>query len=97
MPKLIVEVLSPKTASKDLKEKLKIYEAIGVSEYWIIHDIGMVSVYLLDGETKEYICIPYTLDSLENNFLYRKTVLEIPVKSFEGLTINLDEKILEES
>jgi len=93
VPKLIVEVLSSGTADKDLKEKLKIYEFIGVSEYWIIKDIRNVSVYLLDGETKRYIKTEYTLDSLENNFLYQKNVLDIPVKSFEGLTINLDEKI----
>lgn len=35
-PDLIVEILSPATASKDLKEKLELYESHRVKEYWII-------------------------------------------------------------
>jgi len=35
-PDLIVEILSPATASRDLKEKLKLYESHGVQEYWVI-------------------------------------------------------------
>lgn len=35
-PDLIVEVLSPATARKDLKEKLSLYEKVGVREYWIV-------------------------------------------------------------
>jgi Uma2 family endonuclease len=35
-PDLIVEILSPATAGKDLKEKFKLYESHGVKEYWVI-------------------------------------------------------------
>jgi len=35
-PDLIVEILSPATARKDMKEKLILYETVGVNEYWII-------------------------------------------------------------
>jgi Uma2 family endonuclease len=35
-PDLIVEVISPSTARKDLKEKLSLYEKSGVREYWIV-------------------------------------------------------------
>jgi Uma2 family endonuclease len=34
---IIIEILSPNTASKDLREKLAIYEKHGVKEYWIVH------------------------------------------------------------
>ena len=37
LPALVMEVLSEKTARRDLEEKLAIYEAMGVTEYWI-HD-----------------------------------------------------------
>lgn len=36
-PDLIVEVLSPATATKDLKEKLLLYQEHGVQEYWIVN------------------------------------------------------------
>lgn len=36
VPKLIVEVLSPSTATKDRTVKKDLYEKIGIPEYWII-------------------------------------------------------------
>jgi len=35
-PDLIVEILSPTSIERDLKEKLSTYEHFGVSAYWII-------------------------------------------------------------
>jgi Uma2 family endonuclease len=35
-PDFIVEILSESTASKDLHEKLLLYERFGVKEYWIV-------------------------------------------------------------
>lgn len=39
-PDLVVEILSPATASRDLREKLMLYEESGVKEYWVVdpHD-----------------------------------------------------------
>jgi Uma2 family endonuclease len=50
-PDLIVEILSPATARKDMKEKFLRYERAGVKEYWIVDPSGkIVTVYrLLDG------------------------------------------------
>jgi len=39
-PDLIVEISSPSTARKDMKEKLLLYERHGVREYWIVEPIA---------------------------------------------------------
>jgi Uma2 family endonuclease len=45
-PDLVMEILSPSTARKDLLLKLQKYVHAGVREYWIIHPhIRQVSVY----------------------------------------------------
>ena len=36
VPNLVVEILSPSTAHRDRTEKLEIYSASGVDEYWIV-------------------------------------------------------------
>lgn len=48
-PDLVVEVLSPKTAGKDMKTKLSLYERVGVKEYWLV-DPGnkTIQVYQLE-------------------------------------------------
>ena len=48
-PTLAVEILSPSSASKDMRIKRDLYERHGVLEYWIV-DPGnrYVAVYLLD-------------------------------------------------
>ncbi|MDA3955580.1 Uma2 family endonuclease [Oceanispirochaeta sp.] len=35
-PDLIIEILSPSTAKKDLNEKFRLYESRGVKEYWVV-------------------------------------------------------------
>ena len=36
-PDLIVEILSPSSADRDLKEKFYLYQRVGVREYWILN------------------------------------------------------------
>ena len=36
-PTLIVEILSPHTARKDVREKSQKYEQVGVQEYWVVY------------------------------------------------------------
>lgn len=53
-PDLIVEILSPSTAAKDLKEKFFLYESAGVKEYWIVDPANeTLTVYIL-GKDKKY-------------------------------------------
>jgi len=51
-PTLIVEVLSPSTASHDLDEKMHCYLQAGVQEYWIINpDSRTVKRHVLDRDS----------------------------------------------
>ncbi len=54
-PDLVIEILSPATAQKDLNEKYFLYEENGVFEYWIVqpHD-GTITVFDLDRSTNKY-------------------------------------------
>jgi Uma2 family endonuclease len=50
-PDLIVEIVSPATARKDMKEKFVRYEKAGVKEYWIVDPSGkIVTVFRLSNE-----------------------------------------------
>jgi Uma2 family endonuclease len=49
-PDLVVEVLSPSTASHDHVRKRRVYERAGVREYWLVHPVDrMVTIYRLEG------------------------------------------------
>ena len=52
-PTFIAEILSPSTRRKDRSEKLDLYEAHGVQEYWIVDpELRSVEVWLLDEQGK---------------------------------------------
>ena len=79
VPKMLIEVSSPSTNDKDFDEKKNIYEAIGVSEYWIISDIQNITVYLLkDGKF------------VKTKYQTEEDILTVPVSVFPNLTINFD-------
>ena len=51
-PDLVIEILSPSTSSKDLHEKFRLYERVGVKEYWIVHPLDRtVLVFRREGDT----------------------------------------------
>ena len=41
-PDLIIEIVSPSTVQKDMREKLFTYEKFAVKEYWIIHPVDQI-------------------------------------------------------
>ncbi len=53
-PDLIVEVLSPATARKDLKEKLTLYEKAGVREYWLADPAAKTVMVFKHGAERRY-------------------------------------------
>ena len=53
-PDLIIEITSPSTASKDMKEKFDLYERHGVKEYWIVHPEQKIVTIFKIGKNKKY-------------------------------------------
>jgi Uma2 family endonuclease len=49
-PDLVVEILSPGTARRDLGEKLRLYADSGVREYWIVDPVLETFEFLLNAE-----------------------------------------------
>jgi len=83
-PDLIVEIVSPNTASKDYIEKLALYERNKVKEYWIVHPIdNIVMVYKLN-ESGQY----------GRPEIYSSEA-QVKVGIFPDLTINLKEVFAE--
>ncbi len=53
-PDLVIEILSPSTAKRDLKDKRRLYQHVGVREYWIVDPVNRaVHIYKL-GENGTY-------------------------------------------
>ncbi len=52
-PDLIIEILSPSTASRDLKNKFELYEEHKVNEYCLVFpNDNIVEIFLLDNEAR---------------------------------------------
>ena len=77
-PDLVVEVLSPSTAKRDLKVKRQLYEQHGVKEYWLVHPVDQtVMVYILNN-----------LDLYDKAEIYGRED-DLHTVLFEGLKIEL--------
>lgn len=78
-PDLIIEVLSPSSSIRDLKDKRQLYQQAGVPEYWVVDPFdGIAHVFVMD-ENGEYINrYPITAEDI----LKSETIpnLEIPMK-----------------
>lgn len=62
-PDLIIEIVSPKNAKRDVVEKKKLYEEHGVNEYWIVQPQDeMLSVFNLDSQGKYQLINIYAGD-----------------------------------
>lgn len=83
-PDLIVEILSPGTAAKDLGPKRDLYEEYGVKELWIVHPaVGTIALHVL--ENGKYRILP---------LLAKGQILKSP--TFPDLQFNLDEAFPED-
>lgn len=79
-PDLIVEILSPATAKKDIKDKFELYQENGVKEYWIVApESCIVDVFELDEKGIYQLRSKYTKGDL------------VQVGILPDLYINLDD------
>jgi Uma2 family endonuclease len=53
-PDLVVEIVSPSTASNDYIRKLRLYEKHGVKEYWILHPADRTVLRFLLGKAGRF-------------------------------------------
>lgn len=80
-PDLIIEIISPSTAKKDIDYKFKLYEENGVKEYWVVFpDSNAVDQYYLsegryerkdvfvNGQTFNCVIFPELAINLEEIF-----------------------------
>ena len=78
-PALVVEILSPRTARKDLREKLLKYAQAGVPEYWVIFPTDkVVNVYKHDEQGRYGAPTVYVAGE------------QVPVGVLPGLVIDLE-------
>ena len=82
-PDLVVEILSPGTAAKDLGLKRELYEEYGVKELWIVHPVeGTITVHVL--ENGKYHILP---------IVARGRILQSP--TFPDLEVDLDQVFID--
>ena len=53
-PDLVIEILSPYTAAKDMKIKRDLYEQHGVREYWLVHPTDKTFMIYCLRQDKQY-------------------------------------------
>ena len=76
-PDFIVEILSPATQKKDLKDKYKLYEQSGVTEYWIVYpDAKIIYQYVLNNNKYEQKEI-YTDDDKISPHIFPDLTIEL--------------------
>ena len=95
-PDLVVEVLSPGSARRDLGYKFRAYERAGVREYWIVNpDARSVEVhYLRDGRFQLHdVYTHYTPDQRAGmtDEELDEVVTEFSCGIFPELTVKLDD------
>ena len=76
-PDLIIEILSPATSKKDVRDKFDLYEEAGVKEYWIVEPLDkLVDVFILKDD-KYQLVRKYVTNDL------------VPVNIFDNFAIDL--------
>lgn len=79
-PDLTVEILSPTTSRKDLREKYDLYQRSGVKEYWVVDPTGRW--------VQQYVLGPQGVYAPEVTFVETGTVV---CTALEGFTLNVAE------
>ncbi|MDQ7092856.1 Uma2 family endonuclease [Desulfosporosinus sp. PR] len=78
-PDLVVEITSPSTFQKDLKDKFLLYEKVGVQEYWIVYpEENTLCVFNLTTEGKYSRPEVYTERDSVKVGLFNDLTIELP-------------------
>jgi len=83
-PDFIIEIQSPSTAAKDLREKLDLYEKHGVKEYWVVSPEQEIVMAFTFSSRKEY--------GKPAVFMKGET---IESSAFQGLQVDLGEVFID--
>lgn len=77
-PDLIVEILSPGTGKKDLKDKFFLYEKSGVTEYWIAYpNEKTIHIFILNSKNKYELKGMYVEDDQISPSMFPDLVIDI--------------------
>ena len=88
-PDVVIEIISPSSASRDQIVKLNLYEKLGVGEYWIVHPVDKICwKYVLDG--KQY-GKPEVYDYKGTPFFHTLPELSVNLKKVFGMENFKDE------
>jgi Uma2 family endonuclease len=61
VPPLVIEIISPSNHPGELQKKFKLYQTLGIREYWLIYpDIVTVSVFRLNQNNRYELVDSYT-------------------------------------
>ena len=78
-PDMIVEILSPSTAKRDLNDKFLLYEKSGVKEYWVVNPTDRtIHIFNLQNDGK-----------YDDGTLYERKG-KVPITVFNGYLIELE-------
>ena len=86
-PDLVVEILSPGTARRDRGEKLALYAAAGVLEYWIVDPVERQIEFLVCREGRFTVALPSGRE-------YRSQALPEVRLDLEELWSQLEERLV---
>lgn len=85
-PTVVIEIISPSSAKKELNEKFNLYERSAIPEYWVVFPgLNVIVLYSLDNEGKYQKIGEYAANQ----------VLTSPL--FPGLEVRLEEVLQIES
>ncbi|MGD8401954.1 MAG: Uma2 family endonuclease, partial [Bacillota bacterium] len=90
VPPMVVEIVSPSNNPGELQKKFKLYQTLGIREYWLIYpDTNTVSVFRLNQNNRYEFADSYTLPSPDEPDV-TDTNSKIKVGVFDDLWINFD-------
>lgn len=78
VPELVIEVLSPTTASKDYIIKMNLYMRYGVKEYWIVNPKSKtIEIFTLNEEGFYDMPLTYSVNDVANSQIFKELKVEL--------------------